>query len=401
VRVCLVYDHVFPQTIGGAERWMRDLALSLADSGHEVTYLTMRHWDPTEPPSLPGVRTLGLTDPGRVYKDDRRTAWPPLRFGFAVTRHLARHGREYDVVHLASFPFFPLLGAAAARRLGRYRIFVDWHEVWTRSYWRHYAGFIAGTVGWLVQRASIRVPQRAHCMSQMNARRLIAEGYEGEPIVLPGIYSGTGRALDGVEVDPSLIVYAGRHVREKRVASLVRAFERARIGRPDLRLEIYGNGPERGRVEGLVRELRLETSVRIAGHRPEEEIAQALSRAACLATASEREGYGLVVVEAAARGTPSVVVAGAENAATELIVDGVNGTIAPSAEPEDLATAILRVLAAGQELRASTARWFGANASRLRLDRSLELVAQEYRDVRVEGSESPPAQTSGPRGTVN
>jgi glycosyltransferase involved in cell wall biosynthesis len=107
------------------------------------------------------------------------------------------------------------------------------------------------------------------------------------------------------------------------------------------------------------------------------------------------------VVEATARETPSLVVAGAENAATELIVDGVNGTIAPSAEPEDLATAILRVLAAGQELRASTARWFGANASRLRLDRSLELVAQEYRDVRVEGSESPPAQTSGPRGTVN
>jgi len=379
MRVCLVYDHVFPQTIGGAERWMRDLALSLADSGHEVTYLTMRHWDPAVPPSLPGVRTLGLPDPGRVYEDDRRTVGPPLRFGFAVARHLARHGRDYDVVHLAPFPFFPLPGAAAARRRGRYRIFVDWHEVWTLSYWRHYAGVLTGTIGWLVQRACIRVPQRAYCMSQMNARRLVAEGYEGEPVVLPGIYAGTTEPADDGEVDPSLVVYAGRHVREKRVASLVRAFERARERRPDLRLELYGNGPERGRVEGLVQELGLENSVRIAGHRPEEEIAQALSRAACLATASEREGYGLVVVEAAARGTPSVVVAGPENGAVELVVDGQNGAVAPSAGPEDLAAAILRVVEAGPVLRESTTRWFKQRAPRLRIDRSVQLVAEGYR----------------------
>src|SRR5207245_7610043 len=126
--------------------------------------------------------------------------------------------------------------------------------------------------------------------------------------------------------------------------------------------ELYGNGPERGRVEGLVQELGLENSVRIAGHRPEEEIAQALSRAACLATASEREGYGLVVVEAAARGTPSVVVAGPENGAVELVQDGVNGAVAHSASPDHLAAAILRVVDAGPSLRMSTARWFSANA---------------------------------------
>ena len=45
VRVCLVYDHLFPQTVGGVERWFRDLALRLAELDHEVTYLTMRHWE--------------------------------------------------------------------------------------------------------------------------------------------------------------------------------------------------------------------------------------------------------------------------------------------------------------------------------------------------------------------
>src|SRR6185503_10738181 len=121
VRVCLVYDHLFPQTVGGMERWFRDLALRLAQLGHEVTYLTMQHWDDATP-VLPGVRVLGLTRPGRVYSESRRTFGPPLRFGLAVARHLRRHGRDYDVVHTGSFPYFPLLAAGALRRRSGYRI---------------------------------------------------------------------------------------------------------------------------------------------------------------------------------------------------------------------------------------------------------------------------------------
>jgi glycosyltransferase involved in cell wall biosynthesis len=378
VRICLVYDHVFPETIGGAERWMRDLALHLARSGHEVTYLTMRHWDGRTPPSLDGVRVLGLTNAGTVYDDERRTLGPPLRFGLAVARHLARHGQEYDVVHVASFPFFPVLAAAALRRRGGYKLVVDWHEVWTRPYWRHYAGLVTGTIGWLVQRACIHVRQRAYCMSRMNARRLVAEGFDGEPIVLPGIYAGPAAPAANGEVDPGLVVYAGRHVREKRIAELLRGFARARGQRPELHLELFGDGPERAHVETLVQELGLGEAVRVAGHRPEAEVGDALSRAACLATASEREGYGLVVVEAAARGTPSVIVAGPENGATELVSEGANGAVAASAEPGELAEAILRVVQAGPALRESTTRWFEEHASRLRIDASLQLVAEGY-----------------------
>jgi glycosyltransferase involved in cell wall biosynthesis len=379
VRVCLVYDHLFPQTIGGAERWMRDLAVYLAEAGHAVTYLTMRHWDASSPPALKGVQVLGLTDAGRVYDENRRALGPPLRFGVAVARHLARHGRDYDVVHSASFPFFPLLAAALMRRRGGYRLFVDWHEVWTLAYWRRYAGAVTGTIGWLVQRACIRAPQVAYCMSKLNAGRLAAEGYRGRPIVLPGIYAGATEPTPAADVDPALVVYAGRHVPEKRVGALVRAFRRALEQRPALRLELYGDGPERGAVESLVHDLGLAESVRVAGHRPEEEVDLALRRAACLATASEREGYGLVVVEAAARGTPVVVVAGPENGAVELVEEGTNGAVARSAEPDELAAAILRVVDAGTDLRASTERWFEQNASRLRIDASLELVAEGYR----------------------
>ncbi len=100
--------------------------------------------------------------------------------------------------------------------------------------------------------------------------------------------------------------------------------------------------------------------------------------ALCMLLPSRREGYGMVVVEAAARGTPSIVVAGEDNAATELIAEGVNGTIAARADPQEIADAIVRVHAAGIGLRESTVSWFVENAEWLSLEHSLEIVLESY-----------------------
>jgi glycosyltransferase involved in cell wall biosynthesis len=196
--------------------------------------------------------------------------------------------------------------------------------------------------------------------------------------MLPGLYAGPTSPSPAALVDPDLVVYAGRHVREKRIDALVRGFAAARASRPGLRLELYGDGPERPRIEALIRQIDLANAVVVRGRRPEEEIAAAMARAACVATASEREGYGLVVVEAAARGTPSVVTAGPDNAAVELVDQGVNGAVARSPSANDLARALLEVVEAGDRLRKTTAEWFAGNSDRLTIDRSLELVLEEY-----------------------
>ena len=54
VRICLVYDCLFPYTVGGAERWYRNLAERLAAEGHEVTFLTRRQWDRGTKVDVPG-----------------------------------------------------------------------------------------------------------------------------------------------------------------------------------------------------------------------------------------------------------------------------------------------------------------------------------------------------------
>ena len=122
----------------------------------------------------------------------------------------------------------------------------------------------------------------------------------------------------------------------------------------------------------------LDGAVRAPGFVAAEEVEAGMRSALCLLAPSEREGYGMVVVEASARGTPTVLAAGPDNAAVELVEEGVNGFVARSASPEDLAGAIVRVHEAGFALRESTAAWYRANARELSLESSLETVVASY-----------------------
>jgi glycosyltransferase involved in cell wall biosynthesis len=376
VRVCIVYDCLFPFTIGGAERWYRNLAERLASSGHEVTFLTRRQWERGQEPAIPGVRVIAVSRRMELYAHGRRRILPPLVFGFGVLRHLLRHGRRYDVVHTASFPYFSLLAAGAAQRRGRFRLLVDWHELWTRAYWREYLGTLGGLIGWRVQRACVRVPQRAFCFSHLHERRLHEEGFSGELTRLEGQYAGE---LDATVRPPKPVaVYAGRHIPEKRVPSLVPAIAEARKRIPDLRGAIYGDGPERPQVLNAIADRGLDGVVSAPGFVDSSVLEEAMATALCLVLPSRREGYGLVIIEAAARGVPAVVVAGPDNAAVELVEDGTNGAIAASDGANDLGAAIVRIHERGAELRESAAAWFRANAERLSFERSFQTLLKDY-----------------------
>jgi glycosyltransferase involved in cell wall biosynthesis len=279
-------------------------------------------------------------------------------------------------VHTASFPYFSLLAAGLVRPWAGFRLVVDWHEVWTREYWREYLGPLGGSVGWHIQRICMGIPQRAFCFSHLHEGRLLAEGVQGEVTVLGGQFEGS--AVDAPRPAEPVVVFAGRHIPEKRPAAVVAAVARARGTIPDLCAEIYGDGPERSKVLAAIAEHGLNGVVEAPGFVNHTVIEEALGRALCLLLPSRREGYGLVVLEALSRGTPAVVVRGADNAAVELVVDGENGFVAPSASPGDLAATMTRVREAGYELRGSTLAWFKQNIYRLSLASSLATVVGAY-----------------------
>jgi glycosyltransferase involved in cell wall biosynthesis len=377
MRVCIVYDCLYPYTIGGAERWYRNLAERLAADGHEVTFLTRRQWERGDEPAIPGVRVVAVSPRMALYARGKRRILPPLLFGLGVLVHLGRYGTRYDVLHTASFPYFSLLAAGAAGSRNRFRLLVDWHEVWTREYWREYLGPVGGGIGWRIQRACLRVPQRGFCFSRLHERRLRELGFSGELTRLEGQYAGPPPPSVPLPARP-VAVFAGRHIPEKRVPTLVPALARAREQVPELCGEIYGDGPERERVVEAIAAAGLEGCVSAPGFVEGRVLERALASALCVVLPSRREGYGLIVVESAAHGVPSVVVTGPDNAATELVDEGENGFVAPSAEAGDLAAALIRVYEAGPELRRSTLEWFSRNAERLSLEHSLQLVLREY-----------------------
>jgi len=390
VRIAIVFDRLFPNSIGGAERWYRNLAEGL-DGRYEVSYLTRRQWG-DEGPRTP-FETLALSPAGSYYaRSGRRRIWPAIRFGVGLFWHLLRHGDHYDVVHSASFPFFSLIGAALALRLRRSRaeLIVDWHEVWGREYWRSYLGALGGEIGFAIERLCTRLPRRSFTFSRLAEGRL-RELRPSAPITrLTGEYLGPPEDSAAGEPTPErqappLLVFAGRHIPEKHVTSIPPMIAVARRRIPELRCVIFGDGPDTERLRGQVSELNLDDTVEVRGIVPSQEVATTIASAWCLVHPSEREGYGLVVLEAVSQGTPVVLVEGRENAATELIERGVNGAVAASAGPEEFARAVVDVVEAGTELRQSTLHWYQDHRDELSMESSLARVEAAYAEVEPTG----------------
>lgn len=382
LRIAIVYDCLYPHTIGGCERWYRAVAERLA-LRHRVTYLTRTQWNADERPDAPaGVEVIGLDAGRQLYTaSGRRRIAPPLRFGLAVLRHLLRNRRRYDVVHTCSFPYFPLISAVMARTAGGPPVVTDWVEVWPPDYWRDYLGRVGGAAGAAVQKLCISLTGPSFTLSGLAAEVLLEHGYRGRPVILKGIYDGPVLAPPRQMKREPLVVYAGRHIAEKQVSVIPEAIDIARRQVPGLRGLIFGDGPERPRVLNEIARLGLEHAIECPGFAPWQEIDCAMRAAMCLLLPSRREGYGLVVVEAAARGTPSIVVEGADNAATSLIAAGINGFIAPTAHPAALAEAIISTYAAGPALVQSTYKWFRENADVLSVDRSVAQIEEVYRSI--------------------
>jgi glycosyltransferase involved in cell wall biosynthesis len=377
VRICLVFDCLYPHTVGGAERWYRNLAESLAARGVQVSYLTLLQWDPDASADVQNVEVVAVAPRMKIYVDGRRSIGAQIRFSLGVFRHLMLHGGRYDVVQTPAL-HASLLAVMAARPFRHFKVVVDWFEVWTRDYWLEYLGGLAGRLGWLAQRFTARRRHEALCFSRLHARRLEQLGHRGGITLVEGLTVLPEGDPEPVPAEP-LVVFAGRHIPEKQVPAVVQAVARARERIRELRAEIFGDGPDRAEVLRLIDALGLDGAVAAPGFAAADEVQATLRQALCHLFPSRREGYGLVVVEAAALGTPTVVVEGPDNAALELVVDGENGVVARSADPQDLAGAIMRVHAAGPELRSSTFAWFRRNRKRLSLETTVDALQDVYR----------------------
>jgi len=110
----------------------------------------------------------------------------------------------------------------------------------------------------------------------------------------------TGRPAVEKEPVPTA-VFVGRLSANKRPKHAIRAFGLVRRQLPDAQMWVIGSGPEEAKLRRAAG-----PGVLFLGHLPEEEKHDRLARAHALVATSVREGWGLVVTEAAARGTVSI-----------------------------------------------------------------------------------------------
>ncbi len=383
VRVALVYDCLFPLTVGGAERWYRLLAEALAASGAQVTYLTRRQWDGEMPP-IPGVEVVAVSRKEDLYDDvGVRRLGPTLRFGAGCGRYLVTHRDDFDLVQVANFPFWSLLAARGALAGTKVPVVVDWHEVWSLPFWRDYAGTVTGLVGFAVQRVCVAASAHAVVTSARNGQRLKQAGCRAVPMVLAGYLpaESTGRGPDpqpSPARSPPYALFAGRHIFDKGVDLLVDIAAGLAHGNQPIDLVVAGDGPARTALEADVRARGLGGTVRFTGFVSDEELTTLLRGASCVIVPSRREGYGMVLVEATSHGTPAVVADFPENLAIDHVEDGRNGFVASPPTPPAVVQGVRQVILSGEPLRRSTLAWYRDAVATKTMDHSVRLALANY-----------------------
>jgi len=151
--------------------------------------------------------------------------------------------------------------------------------------------------------------------------------------------------------EPFTLLAVGRLHVVKNHAFLVRAC--AVLHALDIRFECFiaGDGPERDRLELLIRKCSLEGLVTLLGHVPREQMDSLYGRADVVTLTSRSEGIPLVLMEAMASG--KVVLAPAITGIPELVVPGKTGFLY---EPESMEDFVDRLLLVHSLLRAESSR---------------------------------------------
>jgi glycosyltransferase involved in cell wall biosynthesis len=145
----------------------------------------------------------------------------------------------------------------------------------------------------------------------------------------------------GIEAGVPVIGFVGRLVRDKGIKELVEAWLRLRPRFPTVTLLVVGAFEEADPVDARTRQL-IETTPEIVAAGQVADVVPYYHLMDVLASATYREGFGEVALEAAAAGKPVVTTDAV--GAVDSVAPGVTGYIVPVGDTEALAAALGRLL---------------------------------------------------------
>jgi len=148
--------------------------------------------------------------------------------------------------------------------------------------------------------------------------------------------------------DPNLILSVSRLTVQKRLDILIRAMAILREELPHLRVEIYGDGPESGKLLALINNFQLEKRIRIFAPVAQDQLRKLYNKAAIVVLNSVNEGFGLALTEAMLCRRP--VIGTESGGIMDIIDENKTGLLIAEDNSEELAMAI-RQLINNPELR--------------------------------------------------
>ncbi len=339
-RIAFVSDAVLPYHNGGKERRLYELAKRLVSDSCEVHVYTMKWWDGPRVVQHEGVQYHALCKQYPMYTRGRRSMYEAIMFGFATLKLLFE---KFDVVDVDHMPYFPLFSARIVTWIKGKKMYATWHEVCGREKWNEYLGGVVGWVAHLVEQLSFRMPDVILSNSKHTTARLRHAGVRKTIETIPlGVDTEYLRSVypDGNESD---VIFVGRLLHHKHIDTLVKAIAIVKTRYPNIVCNIIGNGPEKITLQTLIGNLELQKNVSIFDSVKAGEQYKFMKASKMLVLPSVQEGFGLVVLEANALGLPAITTSHTNNAAKDLIVEGVNGFLTETDETA-LADKIVQVL---------------------------------------------------------
>jgi glycosyltransferase involved in cell wall biosynthesis len=306
---------------GGAERYLEKVAAGLVARGCRVTIFTVAYAGAAPDEVVDGVRYVRRGSKLSVYL---LGVWALLR------RRLGRVDVVVDVQN--GLPFFTSLAT-------RKPVIVLVHHVHREQWPVVYPGLF-GKVGWWIEsRLAPRLYRgRQYVVVSRATRAELRElGVTGPRVAV--VHNGTDPVVSthtNKTPYPSICV-VGRLVPHKQVEHAIDAARALVAEFPDLRVRIVGDGWWETELHAYAADLTERGTVVFEGHVSELRKQEIYEESWVMALPSLKEGWGLVVGEAAAHRTPTVAYRSA-GGTRESIVDGVTGVLVDT--PGELASAL-------------------------------------------------------------
>lgn len=141
--------------------------------------------------------------------------------------------------------------------------------------------------------------------------------------------------------NPHLAVTLARYQKQKRLDEAIRAFQLVVKQIPTAEYHIFGFGKEKESLEKLIAELDLDQNVKLKGFTSN--AMYTYKSAACSILTSDYEGFGMVLTESLAAGTPAVTYDG-KYGPRDIVRDNIDGYIVKKGDQAELASKIIKLM---------------------------------------------------------